>query len=458
VGSITLVANIFFAHFWLKEELSRRDIYGTVLIIGGAVTAVAFGDRSEQSYTLTELKDLYARPAYIVYIIAIGGVMVVSYMAIRIMEPLRTKISDLKRQYNQLRRGDGTKVDLDAVIRKEKEINDVYASYVKYEKIHPVLYCMLAGLFGSQVLIFAKSVAELTRTSINGDQQFTQVLTYVFIIGMLGSIFIETHMLATALRFFDAMYVVPVFQCFFITLGAVAGGIYFNEFGRFDTQQSILFPLGVLITLSGVALLSTREMQAQGEAEASMGTGHITARRQITPKRELLEDQHMSPIQESGSEIEDGGDANDVELSISGADDSVVSDLSSSSAPPRMEQTLRLPSAFTPRLSMVHDIRGRMISPSFSFASVFIPRRAEEDIITHIEQEEAWQSRSLRRRSASEINLTGLNRSRAGSANGGPARPRRVSDMSHIRRASTEEEKASGSHDPLFQNSAPAHI
>jgi hypothetical protein len=33
IGSTTLLANLFFACFWLGEELGRNDILGTFLVI-----------------------------------------------------------------------------------------------------------------------------------------------------------------------------------------------------------------------------------------------------------------------------------------------------------------------------------------------------------------------------------------------------------------------------------------
>ena len=32
IGSVTLVANLFFAHYWLHEQLSRRDIAVRLLL------------------------------------------------------------------------------------------------------------------------------------------------------------------------------------------------------------------------------------------------------------------------------------------------------------------------------------------------------------------------------------------------------------------------------------------
>ena len=79
---------------------------------------------------------------------------------------------------------------------------------------------------------------------------------------MLFSIFCQLHFLALGLSFFDALYVVPVFQCFFISVSALGGAAYFSEFARFEVKQIIFYPIGFILTLSGVYILSSREMKS----------------------------------------------------------------------------------------------------------------------------------------------------------------------------------------------------
>ena len=85
-------------------------------------------------------------------------------------------------------------------------------------------------------------------------------LPYFLIVCMLASIVTQTHFLAEGLRCFDALYIVPVFQCFFIIVSIVGGGIFFAEFARLSAFQIGFFALGVIITLWGVWKLSQREM------------------------------------------------------------------------------------------------------------------------------------------------------------------------------------------------------
>lgn len=154
----------------------------------------------------------------------------------------------------------------------------------------------------------AKTVAILLRSTIEGDNQFTQVLTYVFLFLMILTITVQTHYLATALKYFDALYVVPVFQCFWITGSTVGGAIFFqgqifisdrfsyrlhcfpcaeilkpsvdheftrsfcfaSEFVNFHLFQAIIFPVGVVITLIGVYVLSQRDMTRSMDDEEEL--------------------------------------------------------------------------------------------------------------------------------------------------------------------------------------------
>jgi hypothetical protein len=59
---------------------------------------------------------------------------------------------------------------------------------------------------------------------------------YVFLVAMFCTIFAQLHFLALALSMFDALYVVPVFQCFFIGVSTLGGATYFQEFNKFSVR------------------------------------------------------------------------------------------------------------------------------------------------------------------------------------------------------------------------------
>jgi hypothetical protein len=151
-------------------------------------------------------------------------------------------------------------------------IANAEVAYSPYVKVFPFSICALAGVLGAQNVLFGKIVAELILESFVGDTQFVYVMTYVYMGCLLASIGSQLHFLARALEHCDAMYVVPVFQCFWVTTSTIGGAMFFQEFSGFSGQQKVLFPLGIVITLCGVLILSRRKM---GKHVSTGGVGSV---------------------------------------------------------------------------------------------------------------------------------------------------------------------------------------
>ena len=90
---------------------------------------------------------------------------------------------------------------------------------------------------------------------------------------MLACVVGQLQYLAIALNFFDALYVVPVFQCFFISFSTLGGACFFNEFAAFSLVQGLLFPTGLLTTLGGVVVLTRRKMGQEDRKRFICGGG-----------------------------------------------------------------------------------------------------------------------------------------------------------------------------------------
>ena len=141
---------------------------------------------------------------------------------------------------------------------------------MRFAKLHPVSYAALSGTFGSYTVLFAKSTVTLIGVSISGENQFSKgPVPVVIIASMLAAIVLQTHYLAKGLQFFDALFIIPVFQCFFIILSILGGAVYFNELAAFNDRQWCVFLLACFITVYGVLLLSARDMGASADAMLS---------------------------------------------------------------------------------------------------------------------------------------------------------------------------------------------
>lgn len=256
IGSLTLVANILFGHYFLKERLGRSDLIGTMLICVGAALSVSFGSHEETEFDSKALRALYGQLAFQIYAVFVGVLLITLYAIIRFVEPMKQKLlslfEDLETALKERRK--------DKVMDIQDEIKLTEARYAKFEKFHPFFYCFLSGVCGGQSLLFAKSVVELLFETVRGENQFAHPWVYIFLFCMFFFIVLQLHFLAVALKYFDALYCVPVFQCFFIIGGTVGGALYFREFETFGVLQAAMFPIGVLVTLTGVYILSKREM------------------------------------------------------------------------------------------------------------------------------------------------------------------------------------------------------
>jgi len=234
VGGATMVANVFFAYFWLGETLSIRDIVATLMIIGGILIITIFGNKEDACYTVQELMHMYHSDDVMVYASGFIVAMAIVFMITARAERKRLKYGPSSPRYLKL-----------------------------WQKIHRFGYPCLSGMVGAQDVLFAKSVAELIKSSVKGTNQFIYYETWALLFLMITFCLLQLHFLAKGLEKFDAVYIIPVFQCFFISGSILCGAVYFKEFEKFTLAQILSFSIGILVTLVGVVVLSTRKAGTQ---------------------------------------------------------------------------------------------------------------------------------------------------------------------------------------------------
>eukprot|EP00494_Astrolonche_serrata_P029905 UN30172 len=64
IGSITLVANIFFATGFLGEQLAKYDILGCFFIVTGSIISVMFASRSSPNLQANDLIKKFEEPPF----------------------------------------------------------------------------------------------------------------------------------------------------------------------------------------------------------------------------------------------------------------------------------------------------------------------------------------------------------------------------------------------------------
>lgn len=225
LGALTLVSNTVLAPLVLGEVMTKRDFFATGAIIVGSIITVIFASREDRIMPVAELLDLFGSFNFMGYVFFI--IMVLAGMW-------------LFKRY---------------IVRQPVE------KYNQYVAHHRFTLAAMSGVIGAQSVLLAKCTSELLLNTIRGNGvMFSHFETYLVLVALGFTIFSQIKWLNEALELFDALYVVPVFQSFWISFSVISGLVFFDEYkGVFHTpENAIMFPFGIGVTIFGVYILSQR--------------------------------------------------------------------------------------------------------------------------------------------------------------------------------------------------------
>ena len=79
--------------------------------------------------------------------------------------------------------------------------------------------------------------------------------------GLALCMYIQLKFLNNGMRHFDVLFVLPIYQAFWITGATINGILFFEEYNNFTDMQYIMFPVGCVMTIAGVAALALKFQQ-----------------------------------------------------------------------------------------------------------------------------------------------------------------------------------------------------
>lgn len=252
LSAVTLLLNVLLSPVFLGEKLTRVEIGATALIFIGAVVTTAFGEHSERTYDVPGLYELYNRWEFIFF-------QVVSVILIFTLWLFIQRTLPVLEQFNRRARSSSDS-DIEVSDSTPSPIGMVRKNEAPVAiQALPFAFGLLAGLSGAQQLVITKCVSELLSMTIKGENQFVYALTYFLIVFAAGFAVFQISYVSKGLEHFDAVLYLPIYNAFLIVLGIIAGSIYFNEIRDVSATSVALFSVGVLITLSGVLLLTKQK-------------------------------------------------------------------------------------------------------------------------------------------------------------------------------------------------------
>ena len=217
--SVQFIVNIIFNRVVNKKTITPKMVLGVVLVISGIALFVGFGPNEGECFAEPALRCFWTYGAWWAYLIISFSVAAVSYVVWRRYAAARTQNRPLPYQ----------------------------------GIVEPVAFTLSAALFGGgQMIVHTKLLAELFELTFVGpfdpyngfiDWFFYMelVLTCTFGVYWLGR-------LSQCLSFYDPLFIIPLMQTAFIIFGAVAGGIFFQEFQKMQGVHSYILCACACIT------------------------------------------------------------------------------------------------------------------------------------------------------------------------------------------------------------------
>lgn len=244
MGSLTLVLNMILAPIIVGESVSVKDFVVNVIVIIGTLISVWFGPHDTPAYDLDDLTGLLHESSFLMY----QGIFCTWLVCLLLVW------LDLRNNNNN--------------DSEEEEDSKVLLSLdqLTRQRLLRFSYPALAGTIGGLTAAYAKAAVELIKTSIlGGDNQFAYLGTYVIVTILIVCVVLQIRFLNAGLQRYEAMYVVPVYQVFWIISGILAGMFYFHEINELSQNEVKLFAFGAVISITGIVIHSKRTSSSDDE-------------------------------------------------------------------------------------------------------------------------------------------------------------------------------------------------
>ena len=265
--SSQFVTNIFFSKLILKKSITLRQWLGTTMAVAGTVLTCYFGPNDERCFTMEQMQSFYLNAAWIVYLVASFSAAGVGWLF-----------------YFRLRK-----------------IPEQHRSPTTDDVTLPALFAVSSALLGgAQMIVHSKALAELFDMMIGGVISFGGLFSSWFfwlelIITAACGIFWAVQM-NNSLGLYDPLFIIPLLQSSYITLGATASGIFFREFetlhidGNAGAMSWFFFIGGMLMIVVGILLLApVKEKRGRKSSWFTSTSAPITRQMQLDAQGSCVE-------------------------------------------------------------------------------------------------------------------------------------------------------------------------
>ncbi len=210
LGALSVIIGAILAAIFLKEELGTLGKLGCANCILGSVIIVLHAPPDKDIQTVDEILDYALRPGFISYCLIVA--VFATFM--------------------------------------------IYKVAPKYGEKNPIIYISICSSVGSISVMAIKAFGIALKLTFAGNNQFTHLSTYFFIIVVVFCILTQMNYFNKALDQFDTSIVNPLYYVTFTSCTLAASFILFRGFNTTSNINIISLIDGFIIIFLGVFLLN----------------------------------------------------------------------------------------------------------------------------------------------------------------------------------------------------------
>ena len=257
VGSISLLANMFFG-WWLNgEPIGRWTPVAMLIIIGGVGSIVSFGPKETVDWNFEQIEDRWSSPEMTLYVLIVGG-LTFSLLALlvhydRRLERQRARLRAQERQLLKAAtaaspgttppalvpslRGSGAAEHLRVLetppppahsAKPLPPLRPIDCLTARERRALTVLYPLTAAVVAGWTPLLMKQTLLLLQSAARGDAVHSSVAAWCVLLGTCLSGPIQLTCLAKGLRNVEAQLMVPAFASLFTICSILGAAAFFK--------------------------------------------------------------------------------------------------------------------------------------------------------------------------------------------------------------------------------------
>ncbi|KAL3096911.1 hypothetical protein niasHS_002627 [Heterodera schachtii] len=206
MGALSVLVTAVLSSKLLKERLNLLGKIGCAICLLGSTSIVIHSPKEEEVSTMAELAEKMKASVFILYV---ALVLLFTFVLVVYVAP-------------------------------------------RYGHTNILVYIAVCSLIGSLSVISVKGLGLAIKESITTEEQFTNWLTWFWLLAVLGCISVQLVYLNKSLDIYNTSMVTPIYYVFFTSFVILASSILYKEWACLGASDVIGNVIGFLTTVIGI--------------------------------------------------------------------------------------------------------------------------------------------------------------------------------------------------------------